>query len=88
MNKMRVSLTQRADEIRGTIELCKDLPWLWNSSHFNRESELDPDGTMLAAPWCGHYTPTAEALQIIRTRIAEKIAIQPHWYRYEGKPII
>ncbi len=24
MNKMRVSLTQRADEIRGTIELCSD----------------------------------------------------------------
>lgn len=24
MNKMRVSLTQRDDEIRGTIELCKD----------------------------------------------------------------
>lgn len=56
--------------------------------NFNRESELDPDGTMLAAPWCGHYTATLEALHIIRTRIAEKIAIQPHWYRYEGKPII
>lgn len=56
--------------------------------NFNRESELDPDGTMLAAPWCGHYTATPEALHIIRTRIAEKIAIQPHWYRYEGKPII
>ena len=24
MNKMRVSLTQRGDEIRGTIELCKE----------------------------------------------------------------
>lgn len=24
MNKMRVSLTQRGDEIRGTIELCSD----------------------------------------------------------------
>ena len=56
--------------------------------NFNRESELDPDGTMLAAPWCGHYTATPEALHIIRTRIAEKIALKPHWYRYEGKPII
>lgn len=56
--------------------------------NFNRESELDPDGTMLAAPRCGHYTATPEALQIIRTRIAEKIAMKPHWYRYEGKPII
>jgi len=52
-----------------------------------RESELDPDGTMLATPWCGHYTATPEALQIIRTRIAEKIALKPQWYRYEGKPI-
>jgi len=55
--------------------------------NFNRESELDPDGTMLAAPWCGHYTATPEALCIIRTRIAEKIAMKPSWYRYEGKPI-
>lgn len=55
--------------------------------NFNRESELDPDGTMLAAPWCGHYTATPEALCIIRTRIAEKIALKPSWYRYEGKPI-
>lgn len=56
--------------------------------NFNRESELDPDRTMIEAPWCGHYTATPEALHIIRARIAEKIAIQPHWYRYEGKPII
>lgn len=56
--------------------------------NFNRDSELDPDGTMLAAPWCGHYTATPEALRIIRERIAEKIALKPHWYRYEGKPII
>jgi deoxyribonuclease (pyrimidine dimer) len=55
--------------------------------NFNRESELDPDGTMLATPWCGHYTATPEALRIIRERIAEKIALKPHWYRYEGKPI-
>lgn len=55
--------------------------------NFNRESEFDPDGTMLAAPWCGHYTATPEALCIIRTRIAEKIALKPSWYRYEGKPI-
>jgi deoxyribonuclease (pyrimidine dimer) len=40
---------------------------------------------MLAAPWCGHYTATPEALCIIRTRIAEKIAMKPSWYRYEGK---
>jgi deoxyribonuclease (pyrimidine dimer) len=55
--------------------------------NFNRKSELDPDGTMLAAPWCGHYTATPEALHIIRTRIAEKIQMKPSWYRYEGVPL-
>ena len=55
--------------------------------NFNRGSELDPDGTMLAAPWCGHYTATPEALHIIRTRIAEKIQLKPHWYRYKGVPL-
>lgn len=53
--------------------------------NFNRGSELDPDGIMLAPPWCGHYTATKEALCIIRTRIAEKISMKPEWYRYEGK---
>jgi deoxyribonuclease (pyrimidine dimer) len=56
--------------------------------NFNRESMFDPDGTMLSEHWCRHWEPDAEALQIIRTRIAEKIQLKPHWYRYEGKPII
>lgn len=33
----------------------------------------------------GHYTPTEEALVIIRERIAQKIALKPHWYLYERK---
>ena len=30
------------------------------------------------------YMPTVEALNIIRTRISEKIALRPGWYRYYG----
>lgn len=56
--------------------------------NFDRHAPLDPDGTMACAPWNGHYEPDAEAFQIIRSRIAEKIAMKPHWYRYEGRPII
>lgn len=33
------------------------------------------------------YIETQEALAIIRQRIAEKIALKPHWYLYERKPI-
>jgi len=33
------------------------------------------------------YIETPGALVIIRQRIAEKIALKPHWYLYERKPI-
>lgn len=57
--------------------------------NFNEGSELDPDGVYGAHPYlCNAYEPTPEALAIIRERIAEKIALRPHWYRYEGKPIV
>lgn len=57
--------------------------------NFNRDSPLDPDGVFnaLERDFNHDYDPTPEALVIIRTRIAEKIALKPHWYRYEGKPI-
>lgn len=56
--------------------------------NFNEESPLDPDGMYADYPeFDNDYDPTPEALVIIRTRIAEKIALKPHWYRYEGKPI-
>jgi deoxyribonuclease (pyrimidine dimer) len=70
-------LVQRYAELRQELDR--------RGINYNRDSELDPDGTMLAPPWCGHYTPTPQALQIIRSRIAEKIAMKPEWYRYEGK---
>ena len=33
------------------------------------------------------YIPAEEALVIIRERIAQKIALKPHWYLYERKPL-
>jgi deoxyribonuclease (pyrimidine dimer) len=50
--------------------------------NFNKASEFDPDGVYLDNPALrGAYTPTPEALVVIRARIAEKIAMKPHWYR-------
>ena len=55
--------------------------------NFNQDSPLDPDNMFQLEAFNNDYDPTPEALVIIRTRIAEKIALKPHWYRYEGKPI-
>jgi len=50
--------------------------------NFYRNSALDPDLTMLSdRRLFGDYVPTPEALAIIRTRIAEKVAMKPSWYR-------
>jgi deoxyribonuclease (pyrimidine dimer) len=56
--------------------------------NFNRDSLLDPDGVFdaLDEHFINDYDPTPEALAIVRQRIAEKIALKPAWYRYEGKP--
>lgn len=55
--------------------------------NFDRGSLLDPDGVYLKhyPEFFGGYTPTPEALGIIRTRIAEKIAMKPGWYRHTGR---
>lgn len=51
--------------------------------NFNIASELDPDNVYLRNPsLLNNYTPTVEALAIVRARIAEKIAMKPDWYRY------
>lgn len=51
--------------------------------NFDRNSELDPDLVFARyAALYNDYTPTPEALAIIRQRIAEKIALKPDWYRY------
>jgi len=51
--------------------------------NYDRTSPLDRTGvwgeyTEFDKP----YTPTREALGIIRKRIAEKVALKPAWYRY------
>lgn len=49
--------------------------------NYNKESLIDPDGIMDREPWNNDYIPNEEALCIIRNRIAEKIAMKPHFYR-------
>ena len=51
----------------------------------NADAKLDPDDVMKDG-WYNDYVPTEEALQIIRTRIAEKIAMKPDFYRFTNKP--
>lgn len=55
--------------------------------NFDENSLLDPDGVFrsLDHNFNNDYTPTPEALHIIRTRIAEKVALKPEWYRYSGE---
>lgn len=56
---------------------------------FNELSELDPDGAFQTGSgvFLQDYKPTEAALQTIRARIAEKIAMKPSWYRYKGVPL-
>jgi deoxyribonuclease (pyrimidine dimer) len=54
---------------------------------YSKDSVFDPDGIMQLRPWAGIYTPTSAALQIIRQRIAEKIAMKPEWYKFYGRSI-
>jgi deoxyribonuclease (pyrimidine dimer) len=50
---------------------------------FDIHSPLDPDRVWHALDILNQdYTPTPEALAIIRSRIAEKIAMKPTWYRW------
>lgn len=54
---------------------------------YDRGSRFDPLGVYDANPSLFNgYTPTPAALAIIRERIAQKIAMKPHWYRYRGVP--
>lgn len=75
-------LHKRYSEIRAELDR--------RGINYNKDSQLDPDGVfggILCPPLNEDYTPTPEALAIIRRRIAEKIALKPWWYRYEGRKI-
>lgn len=71
-------LQQRYSDLRRELER--------RGINYDRNSLLDPDRTFaLDQRLRGDYVPTAEALVIIRTRIAEKVALKPEWYRYSGE---
>lgn len=54
----------------------------------NPDAELDPLEVYqhLDLRFFRNYRPTAEALRIIRQRLAEKIAMKPSWYRMSSSP--
>ena len=55
--------------------------------NFDEKALLDDAGVFhsVGEMFNRHYEPTAEALSLIRQRIAEKIAMKPNWYRHYGK---
>lgn len=61
--------------------ICDELST--RNINYDRFSLLDPDRVFdRYSALREDYTPTPEALAIIRQRIAEKIAMKPDWYRY------
>lgn len=72
-------LTKRYEELKAEL--------LRRGYNINVNSPLDPDGMFKDERFNKDYLPTPEALAITGQRIAEKIALRPGWYRYEGKVI-
>jgi deoxyribonuclease (pyrimidine dimer) len=51
--------------------------------NFNLESQLDPDRIFwLDKRLCQNYTPTPEALALVRERISQRLSERPGWYRW------
>lgn len=62
-------------------EICLELQH--RGINYSLTSHLDPDCVFFNnRAFYGDYIPTEAALTIIRTRIAEKIAMKPEWYRW------
>lgn len=53
--------------------------------NFNENSVFDPDGVYRDSRFYNDYTPTPEALVLIRERIQLRIDQKPEFYRYYGK---
>lgn len=70
------------------LELRRELTA--RNINFNRAALLDDAGVFfnLDERFNTDYAPTPEALEIIRTRIAEKIAMKPAWYKKHGKSLM
>lgn len=52
--------------------------------NFDESSIFDPDGTMLVDPWNGWYNPSNRDIEVIKSRIKERIMEKPTWYRFRG----
>ena len=72
--------------LRKRYELLKE-ELEYRGLNFNRDSLFDPDGTFesLGDAFNRDYEPTEIALELIRKRIIDKIAMKPLWYRYSVK---
>jgi len=55
--------------------------------NYNTESEFDPDGVMTNDECWNNWEPEPKDYELIRERIAERIAQKPQWYRYMGVPL-
>lgn len=55
---------------------------------YNKNSIFDPDCIMVNSLYFyNDYTPTQEALSIIRERIQDRINEKPYWYKYYGSAL-
>lgn len=75
-----VYLTERYEALKTEL-IARDF-------NFNQDSPLDPDNMFGFVEFNHNYEPTPEALNIIRQRITEKIAMKPSWYRYYGEALL
>jgi deoxyribonuclease (pyrimidine dimer) len=66
-------LRERYSRIRAELA-CRGI-------NFDQEAPFDPNGVM-RGPFAGGYTPTPEALALVRERIASRVAMKPAWYRH------
>lgn len=60
-------------------QICNELKA--RGIDYNPDSLFDSGSVMAHTPFNNDYIPTAEALAVIRHRIAERIAMKPAWYR-------
>ncbi len=72
--------------LRQRYEQLADELWSRKTHEFNATAELDPDRVFAGLPdeFQKDYTPTPEALALIRERIALRVGERPGWYRMRG----
>jgi len=55
---------------------------------FNIQRQNIPaEAERIQASWWGNYMPTPQAIALSQSRIAEKIAMKPTWYRWSNKVV-